>query len=91
MLAVQEANIVPCYVKSGVRCGFSHQPLAGGRPRTALDGAMPLFGSAKDLDVRSNNKCSGKDVKKLQKTIQDRFDLTVRTACVTLFGSIMTE
>ena len=46
---------------------------------------MPLFGSAKDLDVRSNNKCSGKDVKKLQKTIQDRFDLTVRTSLCDFF------
>lgn len=33
----------------------------------------------KDLDCRSHNKLSGKDVKKLQKTIADRFDLSVRT------------
>ena len=35
----------------------------------------------KDLDVRSNNKLSGKDVKKLQKTIADRFDLSVGRLC----------
>jgi len=45
------------------------------------DKAKMFRDAKKDLDVRSNNKLSGKDVKKLQKTIADRFDLSVGRVC----------